>query len=148
MKLFVISITILLLTTINLSAQDIEGVAIGTTMTKNEVIAKFGEPDQHSYSDADDLGIDERYHYEENLLIFNNSEFIGFVVSDNRWRVLTNVVDGGVRVGDQFSKIEFLKPEVATWIDNETYYVPRGDYYLFFKISSGIIREIDFEITK
>ena len=57
-------------------------------------------------------------------------------------------MNGGVRVGDQFSKIEFLKPEVATWIDNETYYVPRGDYYLFFKISSGIIREIDFEITK
>ena len=110
MKLFVISITILLLTTINMSAQDIEGVAIGTAMTKNEVIAKFGESDQYSDSDAGDLCIDERSHYEENLLIFNNSEFIGFAVSDNRWRILTNDINGGVRVGDQFSKIEILKP--------------------------------------
>ena len=43
-----------------LSAQDIKGVAIRTTMTKNEVIAKFGVPGQYSYSDARDFGVDER----------------------------------------------------------------------------------------
>ena len=102
MRTFVISIIIILMTAINMSSQDIEGVEVGTAMTENEVITKFGEPDYVEVHESCD-GLDEHYYYNDSYLHFENNVFIGFCLRDPRFIALKKLTDTGIKVGDSLS---------------------------------------------
>ncbi len=92
-------------------AQDIEGVEINTKKTQEQVIAKFGKPDRLEINDADwPEGSKIRYyHYGKNHIVFTDYEgLIEFGVVDNRFAIIKNYINGGIKVGDPLSKIQNL----------------------------------------
>lgn len=136
---------------LNLSAQDVEGVAIDSLMTKAQVIEKFGEPEKYSWKDYSEIdGIYERYRYGEDSLLFVNEQLYSFSVKTPRWSVLVYMIEGGVRVGDPFSKLSPLNPQLADWIkdntDSETYYIPSGDFPILIDVKEGKIKSVSFTI--
>ena len=147
MNRFIMLISVFVFCSPILSAQDVAGIKVGTKMSKRQVIAKFGLPDNYSCSDAGELGVDEIYYYGENSLSFNNNEFIGFFISDKKWPVLVSWIDGGIRVGEPLSSISSLNPQKAGWLGPDVYFVPNGDFPIFFRLKSGVICEISFEFT-
>lgn len=107
-------------------------------MTKGQVIEKFGEPDEYLFHDYDIDGTYEWYHYGEDYLLFINERLYAFYVSTPRWSVLMKMIDGGVKIGDPFSKLSPLNPKLADGIeDSDTYYVPCGDFPLFIEGHNG-----------
>lgn len=90
---------------------DIEGVMMDSLMTKSQVIAKFGEPDEYLFYDYDIDGTYEWYHFGEDSLLFINERLYSFSVSNTEWAILTNHFDVGVKVGDNIAKLSVLAPE-------------------------------------
>lgn len=90
---------------------DVEGVMMDSLMTKSQVIAKFGEPDEYLFYDYDIDGTYEWYHFGENSLLFINERLYSFSVSNTEWAILTNHFDVGVKVGDNIAKLSVLAPE-------------------------------------
>jgi hypothetical protein len=130
---------------ISLHAQDVEGVWMDSLMTKDQVIEKYGEPDEYLLHDYDLDGIYEWYHYGEDYLLFINERLYAFYVSTSRWSVLMKMIDGGVKIGDQFSTLSPLSPILVDGIeDSSTYYVPLGDYPLLIEVHNGLIADILF----
>lgn len=147
MKKIILCLLSVVFVTTTISAQDVKGVSVDLTLSKDGVVKIFGVPDKYESFDSGDLGLDERFHYGPNVLIFNDSNFIGFVIVDDRWPVLTTAFASGVRVGDSINKIASLSPKPADWIDSDVLYVPFGDYMMFFHTESGRIVKMSFEFT-
>lgn len=133
---------------LNLSAQDVSGVEILSHMTKEQVILHFGKPDRYSREDYSDIdGIYEWYHYGTDYLLFINQELHVFQVSSSRWPVLLNLIEGGVRIGDSFSKMEKLNPQIVDWVKgSDKYYVPFEDFPLLITVHDGKITGISYEV--
>ncbi len=90
-------------------AQDVEGVEIDSVMTYGQVVAKFGVPDKFEVQDADfpDGAKIWYYKYGKNELVFSNTDgLIGFYIYDDRFSLITNYLEGGLKVGDPLSKIQ------------------------------------------
>lgn len=109
---------------------DVEGIEPGARITYSEFVTRFGKPDSYKKYESE-LGLSERYtvgknkfYCEENGILYN------FRLHDNRFRALTTYMDGGVRVGDPFSKLDFLKPDLVRQYDDGS-----AQYVLFEKIS-------------
>lgn len=109
---------------------DVEGIEPGTKITYSEFVSRFGKPDSYKKYESE-FGLSERYivgknkfSCEENGILYN------FRLHDNRFRALTTYMDGGVRVGDPFSKLDFLKPDLVRKYDDGS-----AQYVLFEKIS-------------
>ena len=109
---------------------DVEGIEPGTKITYSEFEGRFGKPDSYKKYESE-FGLSERYTVgnnkfscEENGILYN------FRLHDNRFRALTTYMDGGVRVGDPFSKLDFLKPDLVKKYDDGS-----AQYVLFEKIS-------------
>ncbi len=149
MKTRLIWIISFLLFGINIYAQDVDGVDCSFMMSKNMVIARFGEPEEYTL-DYDDYGDKiEGYDYGNGDWIeFVNGVMYGFCVSTPRWPVLVNMVEGGIRIGDPFSKLASFNPQPVDWLDgvSDMYYIPSGDFPIFISTSDNIITQVDFEI--
>lgn len=109
---------------------DVEGIEPGARITYSEFVSRFGKPDSYKKYESE-FGLSERYtvgknkfYCEENGILYN------FRLHDNRFRALTTYMDGGVRVGDPFSKLDFLKPDLVRQYDDGS-----AQYVLFEKIS-------------
>ncbi len=109
---------------------DVEGIEPGARITYSEFVSRFGKPDSYKKYESE-FGLSERYivgknkfSCEENGILYN------FRLHDNRFRALTTYMDGGVRVGDPFSKLDFLKPDLVRKYDDGS-----AQYVLFEKIS-------------
>lgn len=150
MKKIAFAIFLLILKSLALFAQDVNGVSMGSIMTKEQVVEQFGQPDSYICSKSVDNGTDIIYGYGVgvisyiNVLSFNNDEFIGFSISDNRWPVLVHMIEGGVRVGDPLSRLDSLNPQEATWLEKGTYYIPVGDFPVLIYTEQGLIKTIEF----
>ena len=59
-----------------MSAYDVDSVCVDTVMTKEEVIARFGEPDRYQYNDDGPDGIDDCYHYGKSFIKFHDNVLI------------------------------------------------------------------------
>ncbi len=126
-------------------AQDVNGIDIYTKMAKPDVIAIMGEPTKYKYYDSQDNGVDEWYYYNEDLLEFNEGILIGFSIKTDRFPVMTKDVDGGIRVGDNISKLEQLKPYYGRKGDEDFYSVLCGDDYVVkFYAKGNIITYVSF----
>ncbi len=92
-------------------AQDIEGIEVCTKMTHEQVIAKFGTPDSVKSRNADwpEESKIRSYKYGKNKLVFSDYDgLIEFVIEDNRFALIKNYINGGLKVGDSLSKIQNL----------------------------------------
>ena len=98
----------LMLISFNASGQDIEGFDFEMTISKAQVIAKFGDPVRYSSHDSE-FGVDEWYKYNGFHMHFCANQLVGFGVEKRGIRVLTKVLSGGVQVGDNISKLSSLK---------------------------------------
>ncbi len=65
----------------------VNGIKVFSQLTKNEVFEIFGQPEEYEIQDSGDNGVDEWYHYGENLLHFNENYFIGFSICDKNFVV-------------------------------------------------------------
>ena len=147
MKMVLLIIS-LFLCGITLSAQDVEGVDVCTKMAKNQVIQKFGQPEEYVFKDSymDEEAKYELYYYGNgDTLVFVNEYLYDFYVKTQRWSVLLTMIEGGVKIGDPFSKMASLNPKVAEWINDSTYYIPCGDFPLLIRVRDGLITFVSFE---
>ncbi len=128
-----------------ISAHDVDSVRVWTVMTKEEVIARFGEPDRYQYNDAGPDGIDECYHYGKSFIKFHDNEFIEFSICDSSFVALKCSIPGGVRVGDPFEVLAPLSPRRAHWIKGECYTLFYcSDFPAYVEVSNGKIIAIWF----
>ena len=149
MKTILILLSSFLFFSLNIHAQDVAGVHVGSRMTKAQVIEKFGEPEEYDISDSymDEEAKYEVYDYGHgNWLAFVDECLYDFYVRTSRWPVLLSMIEGGIEIGDPFSKLASLNPKPADWIDNSTYYIPCGDFPLLITVKDGIITGVSFEI--
>ena len=124
----------------------VNGIEVFTKMTKEEVIAKFGEPINYEYYDSKDNGVDEWYYYDKIMLHFNDESFDGFSIKNNRFKVSLEGLDCDVTVGDKFSILEPLKPVYMDWFGENWYsvYYYNGDTKICFEVIDGIIQCMTF----
>ncbi len=90
-------------------AQDVEGVEIDSVMTYAQVVAKFGQPDEVKVRHADfpENSNIYSYFYGENKLVFSDLDgLIEYRIYDDRFKLIVNYLEGGLRVGDLLSKIQ------------------------------------------
>ena len=149
MKQIMLVVISYFLFSLNLLAQDVAGVHVYSQMTKNQVIQKFGQPEEYDCRDSymDEKAIYELYYYGDgDRLVFINGYLYSFDVSTERWSVLMNMIENGVKIGDMFSRLEPLNPKVVDWLDvSNRYYIPCGDFPLYIDVKDGIIIYISYE---
>lgn len=139
----VVSIVAGLVSSSMISAHDVDSVRVWTVMTKEEVIARFGEPDEYEFYDAGPDGIEEYYHYGKSFIKFHDNVFIEFSICDSSFVALKCSIPGGVRVGDPFEVLAPLSPRRTDWIKGECYALFHDtDCMVFVDISEGKIDSI------
>jgi len=116
-------------------SQDIEGLEIGSTVTKTQVVNKFGTPDKYEIQHWDTgdgpnekgeffkYDIDSSYLHKSGLYIELMDDMLtGFVVRNSQYCAFTKMIPGGIRVGDSFSAIDnYLIFEKKTGYYGEEY---------------------------
>ncbi len=125
-------------------AQDLEGVDFGDALTKEQVIAKFGQPNEYISYDPEIGDLYETYVYDDYLLEFHDSCLFQFYISSKNFAVFTKDIDGGIRVGDSLEKVlnSDLKPHYSAWYDEDIYHQYYYDLRIYYRIKDGIIVEI------
>ena len=136
---------------------DVDGVKIGQKMTYDQFVAKFGKPDRYKQDKSEGDGysyIDEYYWIGKNSFSFiNDGTFNEFFITDDRFVALTLWIPGGIRVGDNLSKLDnfkYGKPKIASWLEPEdglVDYVLFYDYldaFVFLSVKDGIIHNIRY----
>ena len=123
----------------------VNGVDVFTTkMTKEEVIAKFGEPTEYEVNDSGDNGVNVWYHYNNDIIRFKDNHLIGFTIKTNKFTVRVNGLDLNISVGDKFSVLEPLKPIYMDWYEKNWYCLYFYDEMVSFEVINGIIQCVDF----
>ena len=121
----------------------VSGIEVCTKMTKEEVIAKFGEPIKCEVNDSGDNGIDVWYYYDDDShFVFKDNCFIEFTICSNRFKVSLDGLDCDVTVGDKFFILEPLKPVYMDWFEKNWHcvYYYNGDERVRFEVIDGIIQ--------
>lgn len=126
---------------------DLEGIGLFyPMMNKQQVIEKFGEPDDYYtyYSEECDY-TEEIYDCGGDYLRFVDGCLYGFTLNTPRWRVFNRLVDGGCKVGDPFSVLSELNPQKVDWAGiSDSYYLPCGDFPLSIGVKNGVITRIEY----
>ncbi|MBQ0054115.1 MAG: hypothetical protein KBS89_06655 [Bacteroidales bacterium] len=84
-------------------AQDVNGLKVGEKYTKNQIIAALGKPDNINGN---------TYEYGSSYFNFDyvDNTFTGFcIVNDKRFLTMTEEISGGLRIGDNVSKVKQTK---------------------------------------
>lgn len=102
-KLFIITIISLDVWAFQLSAQDIEGIPLGTVVDDELIQQKFGQNYSRSVKE-NFFGRRDVYVYgKDSLFVDNHRRLIKVVLNTNRFAVNTNEVPGGIRAGQDVS---------------------------------------------
>lgn len=148
MKSFFSAVILAILTTLPISAQDINGVELYDELTHAEVLEMFGEPTEYEEYDGQDEGVSRWYYYGENYLHFRDAVLEEFAIFDSSYTTLEEYFERGLRVGDPFSRLDGFKHGRVEWIDifpdscSYRLYVGMSDNYLTLEVSDGIIVSI------
>ena len=86
--------------------RDVNGVEIGSTLTRSQVLLAFGKPDDYKLYDNGDDGKGESYFYGENRIHFSNGVFDEFYLCTPGFVAFTNHIEGGIKIGDPLSKLD------------------------------------------
>ncbi len=124
---------------------DVNGVFIGGTYTKQQVEQKWGSPTKYRSSESES-GLNEIYDYAGAQFHFNeNGIFASFSISTANFVVYAKL-NGGIKVGDPFSRILAIGLGTPVLQKDGTYYVRRGneDDPIVFRHKNGVITLIMF----
>ncbi len=144
-KIKVITMMAVMMSCMSANAQvSVNGIEVFSKLTKNEVFEKFGQPEEYEIQDSGDNGVDEWYHYGENLLHFNENYFIGFSICDKNFVVNLDGLERDVKVGDKLSVLEPLETHYMDWFEKDWYCVCFEDEQVIIKVNNGVITCISF----
>ena len=128
---------------------DVNGIFIGGTYIKTQVTAKWGTPTQYR-SSTSETGLDELYDYSinqmNNQFQFNeNGVFNTFSIRTQNFVVYT-AFSGGIKVGDNISRIQAIGLGTPVLQSDGTYHLHRNNSTdpLIFHHSNGVITRIYF----
>lgn len=148
MKNFFSAVILAISTSLSISAQDINGVELYDELTHAQVLEMFGEPTEYEEYDGQDEGVSRWYYYGENYLHFRDAVLEEFAIYESSYTTLEEYFEGGLRVGDPFSRLDGFKHGRVEWIDifpdscSYRLYVGMSDNYLTLEVSDGIIVSI------
>ena len=148
MKNFFSAVILAISTSLSISAQDINGVELYDEMTHAQVLEMFGEPTKYEEYDDQYEGVSRWYYYGENYLHFRDAVLEEFAIYESSYTTLEEYFEGGLRVGDPFSRLDGFKHGRVEWIDifpdscSYRLYVGMSDNYLTLEVSDGIIVSI------
>lgn len=86
---YCLTVILLCLSCHAVKAQDLEGVDFGDALTKEQVIAKFGQPNEYISYDPEIGDLYETYVYDDYLLEFHDSCLFQFYISSKNFAVFT-----------------------------------------------------------
>lgn len=111
----------LILPLVDINGLKIDGESI---YSKKQVIAKLGSPDSYR---EDELGM--TFYYGHSSRFYFSFDGVGgeFVIDDPGFAAFTSEIEGGLKVGDNISKVEQLNMPVDKGTPNE-YHVPFSDW--------------------
>ena len=89
--------------------RDVNGVEIGSTLTKSQILSAFGKPDDYKLYDNGEDGKGESFFYGESRIHFNNGVFDEFYLCTPGFVAFTNHIEGGLKIGDPLSKLDDFK---------------------------------------
>lgn len=106
---------------------DINGVPLWTDLNKEQIIEKFGVPDDYYNEDGkyDDAWQTRGYKYGKNYIETCDGELWLFNIVDDRFKVLTTYFKGGVGVDDHISVFKGFQAGMLYQRDPEQF----GEYY-------------------
>lgn len=142
---FFLIILSVLICAVSLSAQDINGVSLYDELTHAEVLEMFGKPTKYEEYDDQYEGFSRWYYYGENYLHFRDDVLEEFAIYESSYTTLEEYFEGGLRVGDPFSRLDgFKHGRVEQIVRGMSYrlYVGMNDNYLTLIVSDGIIVSI------
>ena len=114
-------------------------------MTHAQVLEMFGEPTKYEEYDDQYEGVSRWYYYGENYLHFRDDVLEEFAIYESSYTTLEEYFEGGLRVGDPFSRLdEFKHGRVEQIVRGMSYrlYVGMNDNYLTLIVRDGIIVSI------
>ena len=129
---------------------EVNGLFVDSTYTRDQVQAKLGVPTYYHSSFSDDgvVGFNEGYDYTVGQ---NNSQFLfldgklhSFYIATSDFPVFSAHSSGGIRVGDNISKVQVLGFGPATKQSDGRYFLGiLGDAPLILHVTSaGVITQI------
>ena len=145
MKNFFSAVILAISTSLSISAQDINGVELYDELTHAEVLEMFGKPTKYEEYDDQYEGFSRWYYYGENYLHFRDDVLEEFAIYESSYTTLEEYFEGGLRVGDPFSRLDGFKHGRVERIDrggSYRLYVGMSDNYLTLEVSDGIIVSI------
>ena len=126
-----------------LSAQDINGVELYDELMHAQVLEMFGEPTKYHENIYPEDGVERWYYYGENYLYFMNDVLGEFTIADSSYTTLEEYFEGGLRVGDPFSRLDgFERGRLEKYPrlpDCYHLYIGMSDNWLTLYIEDGII---------
>lgn len=143
MKQFFLVILAVLMGVVPLSAQDINGVELYDELTHAQVLEMFGEPTKYHENIYPEDGVERWYYYGENYLYFKNDALEEFTISDSSYTTLEEYFEGGLKVGDPFSRLDGFEhgrlEKYPRLPDCYHLYIGMSDNWLTLYIEDGII---------
>ena len=126
---------------------DVRGIFIGGRYTRAQVQAQWGVPTTYR-SSMSDRGLNEVYDYgvdpnNSQFLFGENGFFVSFTIVSRDFPVYT-ARSGGIRVGDNISRVQTIGLGTPVRQPNGTFHLYRGwDDPLVFRVTSaGVITMI------
>lgn len=143
MKNFFSAVILAISTSLSISAQDINGVELYDEMTHAQVLEMFGEPTKYHENIYPEDGVERWYYYGENYLYFMNDVLGEFTIADSSYTTLEEYFEGGLRVGDPFSRLDGFEcgrlEKYPRLPDCYHLYIGMSDIWLTLYIEDGII---------
>jgi len=130
-------------------AQDVDGFSIWENLTREQLVAKYGQPLKYeAHKDGEVFqDTDEFYEFKDIMLSIGDHYMYEFKVKSSKPRVMTKMIKGGFRLGDPES---VLKPLEKLCFSREplkdgtvkSYFLFEGESYLIVEVKDGIITAI------
>ena len=143
MKNFFSAVILAISTSLSISAQDINGVELYDELTHAQVLEMFGEPTKYHENIYPEDGVERWYYYGENYLYFMNDVLGEFTIADSSYTTLEEYFEGGLRVGDPFSRLDGFErgrlEKYSRLPDCYHLYIGMSDIWLTLYIEDGII---------
>ena len=143
MKNFFSAVILAISTSLSISAQDINGVELYDELTHAQVLEMFGEPTKYHENIYPEDGVERWYYYGENYLYFMNDVLGEFTIADSSYTSLEEYFEGGLRVGDPFSRLDGFEQgrleKYPRLSDCYHLYIGMSDIWLTLYVEDGII---------
>ena len=122
---------------------DINGIMLGSDVNESMLSSKFGTPTSIEVVGPGFIS----YNYGESGICVINGSMVSVLICNRELPVMTDIFDGGIRVGDNASEV---KAKIREKTRNEIHENDKGfivgshDYHIDFGVANGKITLISF----